>query len=124
MTGSACRSMPSGWRRAASSGHRRPTAWSRSRLHRWPIGSTGSTGAIRARHGGRKPPAERPTPSHRRVDLAGADRVRYDSLRGVTTPPGMVADDVEALKAALAAERAARQLAEARVSSAEAMIAH
>jgi transposase len=42
----------------------------------------------------------------------------------VTTPPGTVADDIEALKAALAAERAARQLAEARVSSAETMIAH
>lgn len=33
-------------------------------------------------------------------------------------------DDIEALKAALATERAARQLAEARMSSAEAMIAH
>jgi transposase len=33
-------------------------------------------------------------------------------------------DDIEALKAALSAERAARQLAEARMSSAEAMIAH
>jgi transposase len=42
----------------------------------------------------------------------------------VTTPPGTVPDDIEALKAALSAERAARQLAEARVSSAEAMIAH
>jgi transposase len=42
----------------------------------------------------------------------------------VTTPPDTVPDDLEALKAALSAERAARQLAEARVSSAEAMIAH
>jgi len=42
----------------------------------------------------------------------------------VTTPPSAVPDDIEALKAALSAERAARQLAEARVSSAEAMIAH
>jgi transposase len=42
----------------------------------------------------------------------------------VTTHPDRLPDDIEALKAALSAERAARQLAEARVSSAEAMIAH
>jgi transposase len=42
----------------------------------------------------------------------------------VTTFPDTVPDDIEALKAALSAERAARQLAEARVSSAEVMIAH
>jgi transposase len=42
----------------------------------------------------------------------------------VTTPPDTVPDDIKALKAALSAERAARQLAEARVSSAEVMIAH
>jgi transposase len=40
------------------------------------------------------------------------------------TPPGTVPDDIEALKAALSAERVARQLAEARASSAELMIAH
>ena len=38
--------------------------------------------------------------------------------------PDTAPDDIEALKAALSAERAARQLAEARASSAEAMIAH
>jgi transposase len=42
----------------------------------------------------------------------------------VTTPPDAVPDDLEALKAALSAERAARQLADARVSGAEAMIAY
>jgi len=42
----------------------------------------------------------------------------------VTTLPDTVPDDIEALKLALSAERAARQLAEARVSSAEVMIAH
>jgi transposase len=42
----------------------------------------------------------------------------------VPTSPDTVPDDIEALKAALATERAARQLAEARMSSAEAMIAH
>src|SRR6266566_6221624 len=31
MTGSACRSTPRGWRRAASSGHLRPMAWLESR---------------------------------------------------------------------------------------------
>jgi transposase len=41
----------------------------------------------------------------------------------VATRPDTVPDDIEALKAALSAERAARQLAEARVSSAEVMIA-
>jgi len=46
----------------------------------------------------------------------GAD---YDSLGVVNTH-----DDIESLKAELAAERAARQLAEARAASAEAMIAH
>jgi len=50
--------------------------------------------------------------------------VGYDSIRGVTTLPDTVPDDIESLKAALSAERAARQLAEVRVSSAEAMIAH
>jgi transposase len=40
------------------------------------------------------------------------------------TPLDTVPDDIEALKVALSAERAARQLAEARVSSAEVMIAH
>jgi transposase len=42
----------------------------------------------------------------------------------VTTTPDLNSDDIETLRAALAAERTARQLAEARVSSAEAMIAH
>jgi transposase len=37
----------------------------------------------------------------------------------VTTP-----NEIDALRAALAAERAARQLAEARASGAEAMVAH
>ena len=46
------------------------------------------------------------------------------SIPVVTTRPRPLPDDIEALKAALSAERAARQLAEARVSSAEAMIAH
>lgn len=42
----------------------------------------------------------------------------------MTTTPDLNSDDIETLRAALAAERTARQLAEARVSSAEAMIAH
>ena len=42
----------------------------------------------------------------------------------MTTRPDTIPDDIEALKAALSAERAARQLAEARMSGAEAMIAH
>jgi transposase len=43
---------------------------------------------------------------------------------GPMTKPEPVADDIDALKAALAAERTARQQAEARASGAEAMVAH
>jgi hypothetical protein len=42
----------------------------------------------------------------------------------VTTASETPADDIAALKAALAAERTARQSAEARASGAEAMVAH
>ena len=42
----------------------------------------------------------------------------------MTTPPENLPDNIVALKAALAAERTARQEAEARASSAEAMVAH
>jgi transposase len=41
-----------------------------------------------------------------------------------TIPPMTTPDEIDALKAALAAERAARQQAEARASGAEAMVAH
>jgi len=40
------------------------------------------------------------------------------------TTPETVPDDIDALKAALVAERAARQQAEVRASGAEAMVAH
>ena len=40
------------------------------------------------------------------------------------TPPETMPDDIDALKVALAAERAARQQAEVRAFSAEAMVAH
>jgi len=42
----------------------------------------------------------------------------------VTIEPENLPDDITALRAALAAEREARQQAEARASSAEALIAH
>jgi transposase len=42
----------------------------------------------------------------------------------VSTPPDAVPDDLETLKAAFLAERAARLEAEARASGAEAMVAH
>jgi transposase len=45
-------------------------------------------------------------------------------MRGVNTTLETLPDDVEALKAALATERAARREFEARASSAEAMVAH
>ena len=48
----ACRSMPRGWRKAASSGHRRPMARSAYRRRSFLICSMGSTGGIRATPGG------------------------------------------------------------------------
>jgi transposase len=42
----------------------------------------------------------------------------------VTTAPNNLPDEIAALTAALAAERTARQEAEARASSAEALVAH
>src|ERR1700756_2233963 len=48
----------------------------------------------------------------------------YDSLRIVTSTADSLPDDIEALKAALLAERAARREFEARASGAEAMVAH
>ena len=47
----------------------------------------------------------------------------HETLGPVTTPEP-VPDQIDALKAALAAERMARQQAEARASGAEAMVAH
>ncbi len=47
-----------------------------------------------------------------------------DSIRGVTPTPVNLPDDVDALRAALAAERLARREAEARAAGAEAMVAH
>jgi transposase len=47
-----------------------------------------------------------------------------DSIRGVTPAPDNLPDDIDALRAALAAERLARREAEARAAGAEAMVAH
>jgi transposase len=48
----------------------------------------------------------------------------YDPIRPVNEPADTVPDDIDALKAALLAERAARREFEARASGAEAMVAH
>jgi transposase len=48
----------------------------------------------------------------------------YDSLTSVNTPADILPNDIEALKAALLAERAARRESEARAAGAEAMVAH
>jgi transposase len=56
---------------------------------------------------------------NRGVVFIGTKRRRSDSIPDVTLP-----DDIDALKAALAAERMAREMAEARASGAEAMVAH
>jgi transposase len=47
-----------------------------------------------------------------------------DSICGVTPTPDNLPDDIDALRAALAAEQLARREAEARASGAEAMVAH
>jgi len=51
-------------------------------------------------------------------------RRRSDSIAAVTTPLDSVPDNLDALKAAFAAERMAREMAEARASGAEAMVVH
>jgi transposase len=56
---------------------------------------------------------------NRGVVFIGTKRRRSDSIPDVTLP-----DDIDALKAALAAEHMAREMAEARASGAEAMVAH
>lgn len=56
---------------------------------------------------------------NRGVVFIGTKRRPSDSIPDVTLP-----DDIDALKAALAAERMAREMAEARASGAEAMVAH
>jgi transposase len=48
----------------------------------------------------------------------------YDSMIGVSTAADTIPDDIDALKAALLAERSARREFEARASGAEAMVAH
>ena len=57
------------------------------------------------------------------VDRVPAGGLEALTIGSVTTPEPML-DEIDALKAALAAERAARQQAEARASGAEAMVAH
>src|SRR5665213_1608639 len=47
----------------------------------------------------------------------------YDSMLGVNTAADIVPDDIDALKAALLAERSARRTFEARAAGAEAMVA-
>jgi transposase len=54
----------------------------------------------------------------------GAARYRWRETIGLVTTPETLPDDIDALKAALVAERSARQQAEARASGAEAMVAH
>ncbi len=47
-----------------------------------------------------------------------------DSIIAVTPAPDLGSDDIDTLRAALAAEQLARREAEARASGAEAMVAH
>ena len=48
----------------------------------------------------------------------------YNSIAAVNTDAETLPDDVDALKTALLAERAARRESEARATGAEAMVAH
>src|SRR6266850_137536 len=119
----ACRSMPSAWSMASSSGPPRRPARCRSRRRRWPICSKGSTGDIHDRPGGRRARAEQ-------INL------RPSSLWGITTQPirdslprmdadrKAIPDEVAALREALALERTkalevAAELAVARAKAAE-----
>jgi transposase len=57
-------------------------------------------------------------------EIACTTTTSYDSMLGVSTISDAMPDDIEALKAALLAERGARCEFEARASGAEAMVAH
>ena len=63
----------------------------------------------------------------RRFDLAAREGRATGSLHetiGLVTTPEPISDEINVLRAALAAERAARQQAEARASGVEAMVMH
>ena len=85
-----------------------------------PYRSTELTGGTHGARGGRR----------RRDKGAARGGFRYasdgerDSLPDVTPAPDSPPDDADALRATLAAERAARREAEARAAGAEAMVAH
>jgi hypothetical protein len=111
--------MPRGWRRAASFGRHRPTAWLGFQPRNWLICSTESTGGTRVIPSGRSVPDR----LRRSIFYESTARIR-DSVRVVTTSPDLLSDDVETLRAALAAAHAARLEAEARATGAEAIVAH
>jgi len=57
-------------------------------------------------------------------EFACTDTARHDSMPDVSTVSDPLPDDIDALKAALLAERTARRELEARAAGAEAMVAH
>src|ERR1700730_16634014 len=122
MTAFACRFMPSGWSVAGLCGRRRPTGSWGSVRRNWPICSTASTGGTRFALGAQRRPAEGCDALTHLVVRGGQTRTIWDNR--VVTSPETLPDDIAALQTALAAERAARQQAEARASGAEAMVAY
>jgi hypothetical protein len=86
---------------------------------RW-MASTGETHGIPSGRSGR----DRLRRSESRPRFGAAKRLILCSNLAMTPPSEALPDDVEALKAALLAEQAARRQAEARASGAEAMVAH
>ena len=118
-TASACRCTPSGWSAgvplAVAGGRLRGDLRRAAGLHarRASIGGTrsgpgGQRSSDSARHGA--------FPLSRRAVV-----IQFGPCRPVPAHP---ADDIDALRAALATEQSARQEAEARASGAEAMVAH
>src|ERR1700761_4427517 len=95
--------------------------WWRLRRRSLPTCWRGSTGGIRSAPGARRWPGE--------ICAAGCEFActttgGCDPIRDVSDTAEPLPDDVDALKAALLAERAARRELAARAAGAEAMVAH
>src|SRR6201994_2189252 len=123
MTGWGCGSTPSGWDAANSFGRRRPMVWS-------PLPPRSSATCLRGLTGGtHNAPGDRRWPARilircRVADFSCLVTSEYDSSSLEMADPDAGHDELNALRAALAAEQRARHEAEARASGAEAMVAH
>src|ERR1700760_2835314 len=122
MTAWACRCMRRDWSAGSSFGHLRPTALFPSQPRSSATCSKGSIGEIHNEPGGRSWQAD--------VGRTGGKRICVHAHAGMCSESHVdrltdaLPDDIDALKAALLAERTARIEMEARASGAEAMVAH